>query len=251
VSNPANSCAWCRAAVDPHSWTAKPDFAACAVTTSPDRSYDICVDGTCVSPGCGDPTCNVSGPGFPLPETNQRSCYDAVAAIACPGTAGSASCGTTAFCGQDAQYGWDTAHPAAERFVRSEPVAGEPVVVDEVTGLAWQGCAAGLSGSARDAGTAATLGWWEALARCEGLVWAGHADWYLPDVKELSSIVDHRRGEPTIDVAVFPGVPDAAFWSSSSAAAAPSAAWNVRFDIGSGAASDKSTGGAIRCARRR
>lgn len=50
------------------------DWTPCAVVTVPDRHYDICVEGTCVPPGCGDATCNVSGPHFPLADTGQRLC---------------------------------------------------------------------------------------------------------------------------------------------------------------------------------
>jgi len=42
------------------------DFTPCD-DLDPARSYDICQDGACVSPGCGDLTCNTGGPHFPLP----------------------------------------------------------------------------------------------------------------------------------------------------------------------------------------
>ncbi|MBI5488414.1 MAG: hypothetical protein HY905_13860 [Deltaproteobacteria bacterium] len=52
------------------------DFTPCDVRTVPDRSYDICVEGACVSPGCGDRTCNPPGPNWPLADTDQRSCFN-------------------------------------------------------------------------------------------------------------------------------------------------------------------------------
>jgi hypothetical protein len=48
----------------------KPDLTLCAVTTTPDRSYDVCVAGACVSPGCGDTSCNVPAPHFLIPPAN-------------------------------------------------------------------------------------------------------------------------------------------------------------------------------------
>jgi hypothetical protein len=42
----------------------------CETLTNPDRTYDICVNEACVSPGCGDTTCNVPAPHFPLADTN-------------------------------------------------------------------------------------------------------------------------------------------------------------------------------------
>lgn len=45
----------------------EPDMTLCDVVTSPDRWYDVCVDEQCVSPGCGDQTCNTPGPHFRIP----------------------------------------------------------------------------------------------------------------------------------------------------------------------------------------
>jgi hypothetical protein len=41
------------------------------------------------------------------------------------------------------------------------------------------------------------LNWQEALAWAEGLDYAGHSDWRLPNVKELQSIVDYSRSPAT------------------------------------------------------
>jgi hypothetical protein len=137
------------------------------------------------------------------------------------------------------------------RLSRTEPVVGEPVVTDGVTGLLWQGCAAGQSGSICSA-TASTHTWQESLAYCERLDWGGRTDWHLPDIEELASIVDDRRPSPAIDVAAFPETPPGGtFWSSSSYAGEPSMAWAVAF--GSGAVrydGDKGHGYNVRCACR-
>ena len=125
-----------------------------------------------------------------------------------------------------------TAWAEAPRFARSEPVAGQPVVVDSSTGLVWQGCAAGLTGSGCASGGATTMNWQAALAYCEGLDWGGHTDWRLPDVNELASLVDDSRSSPAIDPAAFPATPSSYFWSSSSYAASSSDAWGVSFNYG-------------------
>jgi uncharacterized protein DUF1566 len=52
------------------SCTGQPDLTLCRVVTSPDRWYDICVQGVCVSPGCGDTSCNVPAPHFPIPSND-------------------------------------------------------------------------------------------------------------------------------------------------------------------------------------
>jgi hypothetical protein len=145
-----------------------------------------------------------------------------------------------------------TPSPIARRFVRSEPVAAEPVVADSVTGLVWQGCAAGLRGADCSTGAATTYTWQNSLAHCQNLTWAGYGDWYLPNVDELDSIVDVRRSFPAVEPSAFPGTPNAAFWSSTSNAASPSFAWLVAFNRGMVfyGGLDKTNPNDVRCVRR-
>jgi hypothetical protein len=77
------------------------------------------------------------------------------------------------------------------RFTRDDATdALEPVVVDNVTGLVWQGCAMGLTGSACGSGAVESMTWNDALAECDSLEWGGHDDWRLPSHAELHSLVD-------------------------------------------------------------
>jgi len=130
---------------------------------------------------------------------------------------------------------------------------GEPVVTDNVTGLDWQGCLDGKSGSGCTTGSFTAHQWTGALARCQELVWGGHDDWYLPDIKQLQSITDNRGGNPAIDTAIFPGPPDDVCWSSTSIASGPVKAWVVKFsEYGQVFGADfnrKDDARAIRCVR--
>lgn len=236
----------------PTDCTGQADFTACNLDTSPtDRWYDICVSQVCVSPGCGDATCNVPGPNFDLADTNQRDCYNGTGVMAsCPGTAGAPNCGSTAYCGQDAQYGWDTQNSETARFTRTESVLGEPVVTDNVTGLMWQGCSRGQSGGDCLTGAATTSDWSTALSDCNGLSWAGDADWRLPDRFELHSIVDVSLFNIAIDLQAFPATPSSYFWSSSSYAINPAYGWDVGFHDGDVNAHVKTMLYHARCVRR-
>jgi hypothetical protein len=227
--------------------TREDDFTPCEATTDPDRSYDICIGGVCQSPGCGDASCNPPGPHFALPDTSQRECYNNAATMACASVPCDAD-GGPAFCGQDAQYGWDATHDADERYSRDMTVSGEPVVVDNVTGLEWQGCTYGLTGDDCTAGSMANADWSTQLANCDELSWGGHDDWRLPDRYELQSIASY--GSPA-DSAAFPATPGGAFWSSSSYMDHTVYAWYVKFDTDSGFidAYDKSIGDYARCVR--
>jgi hypothetical protein len=66
----------------------------------------------------------------------------------------------------------------------------EPIVVDLVTGLGWQGCVAGRSGAMCETGSPQRMNWDDALAYCDGLSWGDKDDWYLPDSYEVLSILD-------------------------------------------------------------
>ncbi|MFH1810538.1 MAG: DUF1566 domain-containing protein [Pseudomonadota bacterium] len=230
--------------------TAAIEYTPCTTITVPDRDYDICQGGACTSPGCGTRDCNPLGPGFALPDTGQRLCYDGAAAIACPGNVALGTCGSTPFCGQDAQYGWDLGHQANERYLLTELVAGEPVVVDNITGLMWQGCSSGLRGSACTDGTMASHTWTESIDQCETLAWGGHTDWHLPDRFELSTTVHFERYAPALDSAFFAGAVASTYWSISADPEDATRAYYVGGTTGIISVAATTTASGVRCVRR-
>ena len=118
--------------------------------------------------------------------------------------------------------------PLSERVLRS-PVSphhrfvdhGDGTVTDTCTGLMWQQ-------DTGNNGNAVALG--RALVYCENLELAGHDDWRLPNLRELLSIVDHGRFDPSIDP-VF-GVLSSFYWSSTSYAPTPGQLWTLYFGSG-------------------
>ncbi len=93
------------------------------------------------------------------------------------------------------------------RFVIS-PNGSE--VTDSRTGLTWRRCSEGQSwtGSAC-AGSASRFSHEQALARAKS-----QSGWRLPNVKELTSIVDRTRTSQSIDLMVFPATPNSWFWTA-------------------------------------
>ena len=93
--------------------------------------------------------------------------------------------------------------------------ATSSVTVDNRTGLMWvsntndtcTGCSWGYVSSG-------TYNWANALARCEGLTYAGFSDWRLPNAKELFSIVKEAGSEPLIDQSAFPIAGSGYYWTS-------------------------------------
>jgi hypothetical protein len=103
-------------------------------------------------------------------------------------------------------------------------------VTDNQTSLMWAKCPLGLSGASCAAGSEQWLTWGDALQAGESSDLAGHADWRLPNIKELTSIIELRCGAPAVNSAVFPNTPISNdFWTSSPSAFDATAAWTVLF----------------------
>ncbi|MBL7205034.1 MAG: DUF1566 domain-containing protein [Desulfobacteraceae bacterium] len=76
---------------------------------------------------------------------------------------------------------------------------GDGTVTDSSTGLMWQ------KDTARDGQSNYDLmSWEEAFDYCESLSLGGHSDWRLPNIKEVSSLMDYSLHDPAIDTAYFP-----------------------------------------------
>jgi hypothetical protein len=96
---------------------------------------------------------------------------------------------------------------------------------DTYTGLMWQRCPGGFSlddagtpGNPRDdrcPSTSSVIPTWQgALQHAAADATAGHADWRLPNVKELESIVELGCLAPAIEPGPFPDTPSEVFWTS-------------------------------------
>lgn len=100
---------------------------------------------------------------------------------------------------------------------------GDATVTDRSTGLMWARCPEGLFGA--DCAAASAFTWEGALIRARDSVLAGYTDWRLPNVKELSSLVEERCSDPAINLAVFPNTPALGFWSASPHAYSSNDTW--------------------------
>ncbi len=98
---------------------------------------------------------------------------------------------------------------------------GDGTVTDQITGLVWQ-----------KVGPGSAMSWEEALKYCGELRLAGHDDWRLPNIKELRSINDDRKVQPSLDRSSFPQAQAASYWSSTSQCNHPERAWFVDFATG-------------------
>jgi hypothetical protein len=154
-----------------------------------------------------------------LPATGQTRCYD--------GAGAEIACDSADYPGQDGFY--KEGCPSEGRFVDNL----DGTVTDNCTGLMWQQDTADTNGDGQISQEwvgGDRLTWEDALKYCEGLSFAGHDDWRLPNVRELQGIVDYGHGEPAIDPVL--GTEADWYWSSTSYAISPDDAWHVSFDAG-------------------
>lgn len=130
---------------------------------------------------------------------------------------------------------------------------GDGTVTDTVTGLMWDQCSQGQSGSACATGAATTMTWSAALTAVVTAInanYKGRADWRLPNKNELESLVDIADATaPAIDLTAFPATPAAFYWSSTTHTPNTADAWFVDFDDGGTGAGNKPASGAVRLVR--
>ena len=115
---------------------------------------------------------------------------------------------------------------------------GNGTVTDGGTLLTWQ------------QGEGGAMTWEAALTYCKGLSLSEQTDWRLPNHKELLSLVDYTRYNPSINTTFFPGTISSDYWSSTTFSLGTSSAWTVGFDGGiSFFNEDKPNSNYVRCVR--
>lgn len=129
---------------------------------------------------------------------------------------------------------------------------GDGLVTDTQTGLMWMRCSIGQTwdGSVCN-GSSTTFTWNVAFEVAASEIYSGFEDWRLPNVKELSSIVEDACSSPSINEGIFPTTPSSEYWSSSphAYAGARDAAWVVRFSDGNHFFDTKENSNVVRLVR--
>lgn len=98
----------------------------------------------------------------------------------------------------------------ANRFVDN----GDGTVTDQLTDLMW----------VKSPGTTAS-NWEDAILLSEYNTTGGHTDWRLPNIKEIRSLNDETRTQPSVSTTAFPGIAQSKFWSSTTLPNQSSKAW--------------------------
>ena len=129
------------------------------------------------------------------------------------------------------------------------PSADGSTVTHKPTGLIWKRCAEGQTGSSCS-GSATTHTWAQALSLASTSSFAGQTDWRLPNLKELRSLVEECRSNPSINDTIFPAVLTSwDFWSGSPYAGNSNESWVVSFDNGYVGYGGRNNSAAVRLVR--
>lgn len=112
---------------------------------------------------------------------------------------------------------------------------GDGTVTDNLTGLMWlldADCPGG------QVGWQAALDWIDSTLNAGGTACSGYTagtftDWRLPNVRELSSLVDFGETNPALPTGhPFVSAQSAFYWSSTSSISTPANAWSINFTTG-------------------
>ena len=112
------------------------------------------------------------------------------------------------------------------------------IVIDNSTGLQWQ-----------DDIISSRMSWSEAIDYCENLSVDAYGDWRLPNMVELTSIVDDTRIFPNIDTSIFNNTMSHRYWSSTTYAGHSENAWYVGFAYADQYYQNKNNSYYVRCVR--
>lgn len=117
--------------------------------------------------------------------------------------------------------------------------SGNGTVTDVATALVWQQQPEVITSFDNS----------QAIAYCQTLNLANKRDWRLPQIKELTSMVDHRKSDLAYDKDFRLGGQNE-YWSATPQSDDPTKAWQVNFASGQvPVPQDKSDLAAVRCVR--
>ena len=116
------------------------------------------------------------------------------------------------------------------------------VVSDSATNLEWQDDYTDNGGSIKQSI------WNDAISYCEALTLDSKSDWRLPNLNELTSLVDDSKNNPALNE-VFQNTNSNDYWSSTSYSYDNGYAWIVTFYYGNQNNRNKGYNYYVRCVR--
>lgn len=87
-------------------------------------------------------------------------------------------------------------------------------IFDRKTGLIWRPCVLGRSGEDCTTGTEEVVSWQQALSLASAQRESNSAQWRLPNIKELNSLIETACEAPALNPVVFPNMVLGRIWSA-------------------------------------
>jgi hypothetical protein len=117
-----------------------------------------------------------------------------------------------------------------ERYV----VHSSGIITDKKTGLEWSRCSIGQHWESDTCvGDAQPLLWSIASLVATTTEHSANTNkWRLPELKELTELVELQCAQPAINISVFPATPAASFWTGTRFANKDGSFWQVQFILG-------------------
>ena len=107
---------------------------------------------------------------------------------------------------------------------------GNGTITDQETGYTWFRCSAGQTWSdGKCKGRAIVRNFEDAQAWAAQAQVANLTNWRIPEIDEMSSIIEKDCRSPAVDVNVFPGIEPENYWSNEDNFWISSMAWSLFF----------------------
>ncbi len=143
-------------------------------------------------------------------------------------------------------------------IVSATVVSKNGIAKDSVTGLEWQDnepyTDAEMKAYFKDTNNGKVGNWEYSTQYCENLSLGGKNDWRLPNIYELTMLLDNTKSSYSIDSGLsinsgFQNIYTGYYWSSTTNTSVTSGSWAVNFDGSSDIFDSKSGSGYVRCVR--
>ena len=129
-------------------------------------------------------------------------------------------------------------------------INNDGTVTDLQTDLMWMQCSLGQVWEGGECvGDISTFSWSGALSEAQSYSFIGYDDWYLPNIKQLASIVEQACDSPAVNETIFPNTSSNTYWSSSPYAYSDGSAWYINFRNSGDGSYDKSNDEHVRLVR--